>query len=75
MQLTIEGLKQVIDGLPNDMLVFLGDDAELNGVHRGVKALVVDTTDNTDPTDTSFAQLKTLVDGSGTNNKTVLLIL
>lgn len=33
-QLTIKAIRETIAHLPDDMVVYLGDDEELNGVHQ-----------------------------------------
>lgn len=44
-QLTVGALKTLLEGVPDDLLVCIGDDEELNGIHGAYFAQRIDEED------------------------------
>lgn len=44
-QVTVKALKAALEGVPDDTVVFLGDDEELNGVHAAYYMQTEDLSD------------------------------
>lgn len=71
--LTVGRIKEAIKKLPDDMVVILGDDEELNGVHL---AFFIQTEDLTDQEESSsiYDLVKQTIDIESLDNQTVLMI-
>lgn len=74
-QLTVKDLKAFLKDLPDDTLVYLGDDDELNGIHCG---WCIDTVDLTQADNEPFSPCNMIkergVEPTREQNQTVLLI-
>lgn len=74
-QLKVKDLMATINYLINkygekkamEMQVYLGDDDELNGIHSGWGATIVDTTDENDPDFENSVFLAEMIEDDGCN--------